>query len=364
MLYLGIDQHRKQLTVNIRQENGDVLLKRQVSTEWDRVRQFFDDLSEQARAEGGFVAVVEVCGFNHWLMKMLDEYGCREAVLIQPDQRSRKKTDRRDAAELSKTLWVNRERLIAGKNVHGVKRIVPPTPDEEADRQLTAFRDRTGKLCTRVINKVHRILLKHNLQQECPTKGIKTKKARRWFRELDLDEIDRFEMDLLLDQWDLIESQLARLDTKIRERQARSETAMIIATIPGGGAFSSLTLASRIGDIERFPRADSLANYWGLVPSCRNSGDVTDRLGSITKQGSKMARFILAQMVLQLLRRDSAMKAWYARIKKRRGSKIARVAVMRRLATILWHMIKQKQAYVIGGAGNVRKMKELYEISR
>ena len=190
MLYLGIDQHRKQLTVNIRQENGDVLLKRQVSTEWDRVRQFFDDLSEQARAEGGFVAVVEVCGFNHWLMKMLDEYGCREAVLIQPDQRSRKKTDRRDAAELSRTLWVNRERLIAGKNVHGVKRIVPPTPDEEADRQLTAFRDRTGKLCTRVINKVHRILLKHNLQQECPTKGIKTKKARRWFRELDLDEID------------------------------------------------------------------------------------------------------------------------------------------------------------------------------
>ncbi len=76
-----------------------------------------------------------------------------------------------------------------------------------------------------------------------------------------------------------------------------------------------------------------------------------------------MARFILGQMVLQVLRRDSAMKAWYARIKKRRGSKIARVAVMRRLATILWHMIKHKQAYVIGGAGNVRKMKELYEMS-
>ena len=239
----------------------------------------------------------------------------------------------------------------------------PPTADEEADRQLTAFRDRTGKLCTRVINKVHRILLKHNLQQECPTKGIQTKKARRWFRELELDEIDRFEMDLLLDQWDVMEQQLVRLEAKIRERQAQSKTAMIVATMPGAGAFSSLALASRIGDIERFPRADSLANYWGLVPGCRNSGDVTDRLGSITKQGSKMARFILGQMVLHVLRRDSAMKAWYARIKKRRGSKIARVAVMRRLATILWHMIKRKQPYVIGGAGDVRKMQELYEMS-
>jgi hypothetical protein len=44
MLYLGIDQHRKQLTVNVRDEQGDVVLKRQVSTEWDRVRKFFEEL--------------------------------------------------------------------------------------------------------------------------------------------------------------------------------------------------------------------------------------------------------------------------------------------------------------------------------
>ena len=71
MLYLGIDQHRKQLTVNLRNEQGDVELKRQVSTEWDRVRKFFEELRNQAEPEGGFAAVVEVCGFNHWLLKML-----------------------------------------------------------------------------------------------------------------------------------------------------------------------------------------------------------------------------------------------------------------------------------------------------
>ena len=61
-----------------------------------------------------------------------------------------------------------------------------------------------------------------------------------------------------------------------------------------------------------------------------------------------MARFILTQMVVHVLRRDARMKEWYQRIKRRRGSKIARVAVMRRLATILWHMIKQQQAYQRG----------------
>ena len=78
MLYLGIDQHRKQLTVNLRNEQGDVVLRRQVSTEWERVRAFFEELREMAESEGGFVAIVEVCGFNDWLLKMLAEYGCRE----------------------------------------------------------------------------------------------------------------------------------------------------------------------------------------------------------------------------------------------------------------------------------------------
>ena len=123
----------------------------------------------------------------------------------------------------------------------------------------------------------------------------------------------------------------------------------MLATIPGCAAYGSLALAARIGSIERFPRPASLANYWGLTPGCRNSGEATDRLGSITKQGSAMARFILGQLVLHVLRRDPWMKAWYGRIKRRRGSKIARVAVMRRLATVIWHMVKNHEAYVTGG---------------
>ncbi len=349
MLYLANDQHRKQLTVNLRNEQGDVILKRQVSTEWKRVREFLVDVRNRSTPEGGFVAIVEVCGFNDWFLKLLAEYGCQEIVLVQPERRSKNKTDRRDANALGELLWTNRQRLLAGKKVQNVRRIVPPSQRDAEDRQLTVTRQRLGRLRTRTINRVQHLLLKHNLQQECPTKGLQTKLARKWLAKLPLGTVDRLELDQLVVQWELYDKQMEELESRIHERQAENKAAAIVATIPGVGDYGSLALACRIGSIERFPHARSLAHYWGLTPGCRNSGDATRRLGSITKQGSAMARFILGQMVLHVLRRDARIKEWYQRIKKRRGAKIARVAVMRRLATVLWHMLKHQQPYRPGG---------------
>jgi transposase len=353
MLYLAIDVHGKQLTVNVRNEVGETIVRRQVSTQWDRVRKFLAELAEQAASEGGFVAILEVCGFHDWVVKLLEEYGCRETVLVQPDRRSKKKTDRRDAQSLGELLWVNRARLLAGRSVQGLRRVHSPSEQDGENRQLTAVRQRAGRLRTRTLNKIRRLLLKHNVEQACPTKGIQTQRARTWLRELPLPKIDRLEMDLLLDQWDLWQQQLASLNEEIVRRQQACPIAAIVATMPGAGAFGSLALAARLDRIERFPRPESLANYWGLAPSCRNSGEATARLGSITKEGSQLARFLLGQIVWHVLRRDPSMKQWYGRIKRRRGSKIARVAVMRRLATILWHMVRRNEPYIVGGATRV-----------
>ena len=96
MLYLGIDQHARQLTVSLRGEGGDVLLARQVSTGPDRVRAFFTHLTrDRVPAGDGFVAVLEVCGFNDWRIRMLRDYGRARVVLIQPEDRKKRKTDRR-----------------------------------------------------------------------------------------------------------------------------------------------------------------------------------------------------------------------------------------------------------------------------
>ncbi len=127
-----------------------------------------------------------------WPSPWTNDYGCHETVLIQPENRSRKKTDRRDASVLSQLLWVNRQRVLGGKRVQCLKRIILPSQEEKENRQLTALRQRTAALRTRTINKVQHILLKHNLQQECPTKGMKTKKARLWLTELLLGAVGQF----------------------------------------------------------------------------------------------------------------------------------------------------------------------------
>jgi len=345
MLYLGIDQHKRQLTVNLRSEDGTVILKRQVSTQWEKVRTFFADLAEKARPEGGFLAILEVCGMNPWLLDMLQEYGCRETVVTQPTERSKQKTDRRDAGVLSHLLWVHRQQFLDGKHPLGLRRVQPPTPQEADDRQITALRARLTKKRTAVLNGIHKILRKHNLEQECPTKVFQTQKVRRWLTEIKLPPVDRLEMDLLLPQWEMLDGQLEVVEAKIAERAAVDEQVKLLESMPGMGHYSAVAIASRIGNIERFKRPDSLANYFGLTPGCRNSGEATQRLGSITKQGSKIVRYLLGQIVVKVLRFDGVMRAWFKRIKKRRGAKIARVAVMRRLATIMWHMLKRKQKY-------------------
>ena len=249
MLYLGIDQHRKQLTVNLRNEAGEVILRRQVSTEWARVREFLEDLKQRSVPEEGFVAIVEVCGFNDWLLKLLAEYGCRETVLVQPEKQSKKKTDRRDANALGELLWVNRQRLLAGLRVQGVRRVVLPDEAGAEDRQLTEFRKRLGQSRTRTINRVKHVLRKHNLEQECPTKGLDTLRARKWLVKLVLRPIDRLELDSLLAQWDLWDAQIQQAEREIKQRVRGNATACVVGTMPGAGPFGSLASAARIGRI-------------------------------------------------------------------------------------------------------------------
>jgi transposase len=349
MLYVGIDQHRKQLTVSVRDESGNVILRRQVSTEWKKVRGFFDEMRELASPHGGYLAVVEICGFNQWLLKLLPEHGCQNTIVVQPGEQSSHKTDRRDASALSEILWINRERIAQDLPVRGLRRIQVPDAEEQNDRRLTSLRHDVGRELTRTINRIKAVLRRHNLEQECPTKGIQTQRARKWLNQLSVSAVERAELNHQLARQDLLRKQLKQLQSEIMQRYEAHPIARLISTMPGAAAYSSLGLASRIGDIRRFKHPRSLANYWGLAPGSRNSGEAKQRLGGITKQGSALARFLLGQLVLHVLRKDAWMRMWFRGIKRRRGSKIARVAVMRRLATILWHMVSRNEPYVCGG---------------
>jgi transposase len=354
MLYLGIDQHGKQLTISLRDEEGTVILRRQVSTKPERIEAFFEGLCALAEPAGGFLAILEVCGFNDWLLKRLRQAGCLKVVLMHPEKRSRRKTDRRDAQALSELLWLNRHRILQGERTPGLRQVVIPTRLEQQQRELTSQRQRLGRQRTRCLNQIQGLLRRHNLTWECPTQSFQTQAVDRWLRELTtsvkLTRLERMHLSHWLAQKELLESQIEELNELIVRYARHSESVSLLRSMPGVGAYSGLALASRIGKIQRFPRPRSLANYFGLTPSCRNSGETTDRLGSITKDGSRLARFILGQLVLHVLKRDPQLREWYRGIKVRRGSKIARVAVMRRLTTVMWQMLTHRRPYEIGGA--------------
>ena len=59
--------------------------------------------------------------------------------------------------------------------------------------------------------------------------------------------------------------------------------------------------------------------------------------------------------MLHLLRRDGEMRSWYTKIKRRRGSKIARVAVMRRVVVIMWHMLSKREAWQPGSKAKPKR---------
>jgi transposase len=346
MLYLGIDQHARQITISLRDDNGDVLQARQVSTQPKKINEFFERLTrERLQNDESFVAVLEVCGFNDWLIRMLYDYRCEKVILIQPEERKIRKTDRRDAAALSELLWVNRDRLLHGKPVRGLRQVDITSTTDQQNRRLTTLRKDAGVARTRLVNRVRQILRRHNLQWELPTKKFPTLAAIVWLEKLVLPEIDRLEMDHLLAELKQIQKRMEDLEKVIAQRCGNSDEAVLLATIPGVAAFTATSLACRIGRIERFPRSSSLANYWGLTPGCRNSGENKQRLGSITKAGSSMARWLLAQVTYKVLRKDARLREWFKRIKRRRGAKIARVAVMRKLSTIMWHMLTKRKTY-------------------
>src|SRR4029077_2406184 len=175
MLYLGIDQHARQITISLRDENGDVLQARQVLSPPEKMNACFQRLTRECLRNGeSFVAVLEVCGFNDWLIQMLRDYRCHKVILIQPDDRKILKTDRRDAAALSELLWINRDRLLQGKPVRGLRQVDIANTTDQENRRLTRFRRDGGVARTRVINKIKQILRRHNRQWEMPTKTFPT----------------------------------------------------------------------------------------------------------------------------------------------------------------------------------------------
>jgi len=172
------------------------------------------------------VVILEVCGFQDWLVQRLQQDKCcRDVIVVQPMKRSSKKTDRRDANALSELLWSNRDRLLRGDRVQGVRRIHIPSEEEQQDRQLTQVRDRLVRKRTQTLNQIHKLLRRHNLEWERPTKTFQTQKVRQWLKTLALPPLERLLLDQLLVQGERWDEQMAQVEEQIGKRFASNRNA-------------------------------------------------------------------------------------------------------------------------------------------
>jgi transposase len=133
-----------------------------------------------------------------------------------------------------------------------------------------------------------------------------------------------------------------------------------LMTVPGIDMVVATGLLAAIGPVERFAGPDKLVAYLGLNPSVHQSGDGRPRHGRITKQGRTHARTMLVEAAWQAVRGPGPLRAFYQRIARRRGNHIAAVAVARKLAVIIWHLLKRGEDYAwVRLALHAKKLRDL-----
>jgi len=133
-----------------------------------------------------------------------------------------------------------------------------------------------------------------------------------------------------------------RIDGELHACAKADLRVKVLRALPGVGEFTELVMVAEIGDITRFPSARKLASWAGLTPTVRGS-DLKVRHGHISKQGSAWLRWVMNQAA-QTAKRSPEFAATYAAIAKRRGKKIATIAIARKLLTRGWHLLNDMQA--------------------
>lgn len=131
--------------------------------------------------------------------------------------------------------------------------------------------------------------------------------------------------------------QIALLDKGLAAQTKHDTVCLRLMTVPGVGAITAQTFAAVIDDPGRFKRSSDLGAYLGLVPRLWQSGDI-DQAGHITRCGDGMLRHLLyecANKIIVILKKPCALKTWAEQLQARVGGKKARVALARKLATLM-----------------------------
>jgi transposase len=172
---------------------------------------------------------------------------------------------------------------------------------------------------------------------------------------------ERETVDGCLRQIDFLDGEIAILERAIAEHAPGSEAVKRLMTVPGVSLMTATTFIAAVGDIRRFHEPRKVS-YLGLDPKVRQSGIGAARHGRISKQGAAPVRQMLGEAAFVAVSTPGPMRAFYERVRARRGSQIAIVAVARKLAVLFWHLLTNEQDYAFQRPSLTRKKLRALEL--
>ena len=235
------------------------------------------------------------------------------------------------------------------------------TPDERtrALRRLTNRRERIVRARTRAKNEAHGVLSR-NLCERPPVTDAFGKAGRQWLAGLELPIDERLTLDGCLRQVDFLDAEVAAIDREIAKQALAWPEVLRLMTVPGVNVQTAATFMAAIGDIRRFPSARKLVSYLGLDPRVRQSGNGPARHGRISKAGASETRHMLGEVAWKVTMTPGPLRAFFERVRARRGPQIAATATARKLTVLFWHMLTREQDYAFGRPAMTRnKIRQL-----
>lgn len=286
---------------------------------------------------------IEVCSLGMVMAKEIQkEVGC-EVVLLNPSQivliyRSLKKNDKEDALKLA--------RLVQKYKNEELPKVELPTEHEENLRQILTEIRQLKNDRTKEINRLHAIFV------ECGITEIKKKdlatidnriKCIKMLKGIALAQAER-----ILKKLELVETQIEEVEELLDKEIDGDKNIEKLTEIPGVGKQLASAYVAFIGDGSRFPNASTIGAATGLVPRLDMSSTVC-RMGHITKCGNKNLRTLLILAAWSHVRsRDGGAlkdKFLYMTRFQSKGKKIAIVAIARKLAELMYILLKNDTSY-------------------
>ena len=335
MIIIGCDYHPGfQQIAFVDTETGE-LQERRLQHRED-AEKFYRDLAAQGRK----VRVgMEASGHARWFERLLAELQCElwigDAAEISAKRVRKQKTDRQDAQLILRLMMKD-----------DFPQIWVPSWENRDLRQLLWHRHRMVQARTRIMNQLQAVAL---------NEGLRSKK--RLWREAGREQLEAIRLAPwasqrrrdLLELLDRLNPTIAKLTQAIEEEVEKCPAARRLQTHPGVGPLTALAFVLIIGKADRFQCGKQIASYLGLVPLEKSSGNQR-RLGHITKQGNSLLRFLLVEAAQVTARSLPEWRSKYVHLTMRRGRKIAKVAMARRLAVRLYWMMRKEWNY-----GQVKK---------